>query len=78
MGTIIPAATSTNTVSTNAGPINAQCPVLGKPVDPTKTLLHNGKLVAFCCDDCKAKFQQDPAPYLAKLDTKTQPTTTTQ
>jgi YHS domain-containing protein len=34
--------------------------------------------VAFCCEDCKAKFQQDPAPYLAKLDTKTQPTTTTQ
>jgi uncharacterized membrane protein/YHS domain-containing protein/mono/diheme cytochrome c family protein len=78
MGTIIPAATSTNIVSTNAGPINTQCPVLGKPVDPTKTLLHNGKLVAFCCEDCKAKFQQDPAPYLAKLDTKTQPTTTTQ
>lgn len=62
LGTTTPAA-----ASTNATPANAQCPVSGKPIDPTKTLLHEGVLVAFCCDDCKAKFQQDPKPYLAKL-----------
>jgi YHS domain-containing protein len=44
------------------------CPVSGKPVDAQKTVLYEGKLVAFCCDDCKAKFQQDPKPFLAKLD----------
>jgi YHS domain-containing protein/uncharacterized membrane protein len=49
-------------------PVNAECPVSGKPVDPTKTVLHEGKLIAFCCDDCKAKFQQDPKAFLAKLE----------
>jgi uncharacterized membrane protein len=63
LGTILPP-----TASTNAAAVNTQCPVSGRPVDPTKTILHNGVLVAFCCDDCKAKFQQDPAPYLAKLE----------
>jgi uncharacterized membrane protein/YHS domain-containing protein len=53
--------------SNNSTPLNTQCPVSGKPADPAKTLLHQGRLVAFCCDDCKAKFQQDPKPYLSKL-----------
>ena len=53
--------------TTNAVPVNTQCPVSGKPVDATKTLFHDGVLIAFCCDDCKAKFQQDPKPYLTKL-----------
>jgi uncharacterized membrane protein len=72
LGTILPSA-----ASTNAAPVNAQCPVSGKPVDPTKTVVHNGVVVAFCCDDCKAKFQQDPKPYLAKLEPQkeTQPST---
>jgi uncharacterized membrane protein len=72
LGTISPAIASTNAV-----PVNAQCHVSGKPVDPSKTVVHNGVLVAFCCDDCKAKFQQDPKPYLAKLESQkeSQPTT---
>jgi len=59
--------TATATASTNATPINAQCPVSGKPVDPSKTLVHEGVLVAFCCDDCRTKFQQDPEHFLARL-----------
>jgi len=77
VGTILAAPVSTNSVSTNAGPINAQCPVSGKPIDPTKTVIHKGLLVAFCCDDCKAKFQQDPTPYLAKLEPKKESSTST-
>ena len=50
-----------------AKPINAKCPVSGKDVDPAKISTHDGKVVAFCCDDCKAKFDQDPTPFLAKL-----------
>ncbi|MCX6929615.1 MAG: ribonuclease inhibitor [Verrucomicrobia bacterium] len=53
--------------ATNAAPVNANCPVSGKPIDPTKTVLREGVLVAFCCDNCKAKFEQDPKPFLAKL-----------
>lgn len=53
--------------ATNASPINAECPVSGKAVDRSKTLIRDGRLIAFCCDDCKAKFDRDPAAYLAKL-----------
>jgi len=52
---------------TNAASVNAQCPVSGKPVDQTKAFLYEGTPVAFCCDDCKSKFQQDPKPFLSKL-----------
>lgn len=69
LGTILPSVTSTAT-STNAAAVNTVCPVSGKPIDPAKTVVHNGVVIAFCCDDCKAKFQQDPGPYLAKLESK--------
>jgi len=70
VGTIVSSASSTN-----AAPINAECPVSGKPVDPTKTVVHEGTVIAFCCDDCKAKFQQDPKPILAKLHLSKEPKT---
>jgi YHS domain-containing protein/mono/diheme cytochrome c family protein len=50
-----------------AKPINDKCPVSDKPVDPAKTSEIDGKLVAFCCGNCKAKFDADPAPFRAKL-----------
>ena len=62
IGTML--VTATNSAPT---PVNAQCPVSGKAVDISKTVLHEGKLIAFCCDDCKAKFQQDPKSLLTKL-----------
>jgi YHS domain-containing protein/mono/diheme cytochrome c family protein len=64
-GTNAPLAT--NSVAAASAVLNTQCPVSGKPVDSAKTLTYNGKLVAFCCDDCKAKFEQDPKPFVAKL-----------
>ena len=71
LGTIVPAPVSTNAA------VNTLCPVSGKPIDPSKTVVHNGVLVAFCCDDCKATFEKDPTPYLAKLEQKKEPQTTT-
>jgi len=59
--------TTTASTTTKASAVNAECPVSGKPVDPTKTLVHEGVLIGFCCDDCKAKFLQDPKPFLTKL-----------
>jgi len=56
-----------DSVPTAGTPINEKCPVSGKPVDIAKTVVQNGKVIAFCCDDCKAEFQKDPKPYLAKL-----------
>lgn len=48
-------------------PADLLCPVSGKPADPTRSLTYDGKRVSFCCDDCKAKFQQNPEPFLAKI-----------
>ena len=59
-----PAATDP---ATTGHPINTKCPVSGKPIDPSKTVVYKGKIVAFCCDDCKAKFEKDPTPFLARL-----------
>jgi len=49
---------------------NQVCPVSGKPVDATKTTLHEGRLIAFCCDNCKGKFEANPKPFLSKLGEK--------
>lgn len=79
VGTILVATNAaTNDVSQASTPVNTKCPVSGKPIDATKTVLRDGVLIAFCCDDCKATFEKDPAPYLAKLETKTQKPTSTQ
>jgi YHS domain-containing protein len=58
---------TTTATSTNAAPINKDCPVSGKPVDAAKTAAYEGSLVAFCCDDCKAEFEKDPKKFLGKL-----------
>jgi YHS domain-containing protein len=31
------------------------------------TFTYKGQVIAFCCDDCKEKFQKDPAKYIAKV-----------
>jgi len=45
--------------------VNDVCPLSGKAVNPECT----GEVtVKFCCDNCKAKFEKDPVPFLHKLD----------
>lgn len=48
-------------------PVNSECPVSGKPVNPAHTVVHDGKVIGFCCADCKATFEKDPGPFLSKL-----------
>lgn len=40
---------------------------LGGMGDPIE-LVHNNRLVQFCCSGCLAKFKKDPDQYLSKLD----------
>src|SRR5882672_7942546 len=42
-----------------AKPINAICPVSGKPVVLPNVLAFEGKTVGFCCDKCPVEFQKD-------------------
>jgi len=50
-----------------ADPINKKCPVSGKDVNKEKTSEYEGQLIGFCCDDCKGKFDKEPAKYIGKV-----------
>jgi YHS domain-containing protein len=41
------------------------CPVSGGKIDKAAFVDHEGQRVYFCCPGCIAKFQADPAKYLA-------------
>ncbi len=44
------------------------CPVCDKPLGKPVDRLYKGRLVRFCCSDCFASFEKDPAKSLAKVD----------
>lgn len=80
LGTMPEPAPATNAAapaaSAQAGaakPFNATCCFTGKPVDPQFSSAYKGKVIGFCCDKCKARFDKDPdgearkIPPLAKL-----------
>lgn len=48
-------------------PVNRKCPVSGKPVDPRFVSAFEGKLVGFCCNRCKTRFDADPSGLRAKV-----------
>jgi len=43
------------------------CPVMEGAIDKNIFKEYQGKKVYFCCPDCKAKFEEDPEKYIAKL-----------
>jgi YHS domain-containing protein len=43
------------------------CPVSGKPANKEIFSEYKGQKVYFCCKDCKASFDKDPAKYEAKI-----------
>ena len=51
----------------NPAPVNEKCPVSGADVNPEATAQYEGRTVAFCCNNCKAKFVADPAKFAGKL-----------
>lgn len=51
-------------------PMNSTCPVSGKDIDKSVFSEFEGKRVAFCCVNCKAKFDADPAAFREKLGAK--------
>lgn len=54
----------------------ATCPVSGEKLGEMGapvSIDYQGKKVSFCCDSCIAKFQKEPAKYLAKLPATPKP-----
>lgn len=50
-----------------ATPFNNVCPVSGKGVDASQFVIYKDKKVCFCCGNCKAKFEKDSKPFVAKI-----------
>lgn len=50
-------------------PVNASCPVSGKPIDPKFAIVHESRVIGFCCEHCLAEFAADPAKFAAKVPT---------
>ena len=50
-----------------AQPVNTKCPVSGADVDVAFTSVYEDKTVAFCCDNCKKKFDTSPAEFAANI-----------
>ena len=46
--------------------MNAICPVSGDDADAGIFAVHNGRKVAFCCDDCIETFKKAPQKYFAR------------
>jgi YHS domain-containing protein len=59
--------TSASSSGSASKALNSKCPVTGKDVVLPNTLLHDGKLVAFCCDKCPKAFAKEPAKYAANI-----------
>jgi len=47
-------------------PVNAVCPVTGKPVDAKYKVVHEGRVIGFCCPNCPAEFSAHPEKYALK------------
>ena len=47
--------------------LNTNCPVSGAAVDAAQTSEFEGAPVAFCCTECKAKFDADPSAFAEAL-----------
>ena len=47
--------------------INTKCPLSGKDVDANATSVYKAQTIAFCCGNCKGKFDAEPAKYIAKV-----------
>lgn len=51
----------------SAAPVNTTCPVGSRPIRTDITSTYQGKEIAFCCNNCKKKFDAEPAKYASKV-----------
>ena len=47
--------------------LQTECPVSGKGIVAEHFAEHEGKKAYFCCPNCKAAFEKDPAKFTSKL-----------
>jgi YHS domain-containing protein len=66
------ASVSTKTPATTTTTMKAQatCPIEGAKINKSIYADYQGKRIYFCCADCKAKFNADPAKYVKQMEDK--------
>lgn len=48
--------------------LNEKCPVANKPAADDMFSVFEGRKIAFCCEKCKTKFNNDPASFRSKIN----------
>lgn len=61
--------TAPATQAAAAKPVNKFCAVeQDNPVDPkVPTIVYNGQVIGFCCEDCAPTFKKNPEKYLKTM-----------
>jgi uncharacterized membrane protein/mono/diheme cytochrome c family protein len=62
-----PAATTSAAPTPSLAPINRECPVSGAPVNPTYAIVHQGRVIGFCCEKCALEFWKDPGKFASRV-----------
>jgi len=57
----------TTTQAADLAPANTVCPVSGSPVVAKYSIVHNGRVIGFCCPNCPKEFWADSAKFESKL-----------
>ncbi|MHC5005266.1 MAG: c-type cytochrome domain-containing protein, partial [Planctomycetota bacterium] len=52
---------------TGLAPVNSKCPVTGAPVDPAFAIVHDGRVIGFCCGNCPGRFWEDPGAFTVEV-----------
>ena len=61
--------TTTSTVSQGGSYPLTKCVVSNEDLgDKPYTFVYQGQTVKLCCQDCEAKFNQEPQKYIAKIN----------
>ena len=55
-------------VVASLSPVNSMCPVSGKPIVAKYAIVHEGRVVAFCCEVCAGQFWADPSAFEVNAD----------
>ncbi|MBL8763954.1 MAG: c-type cytochrome [Phycisphaerae bacterium] len=63
----LPGSSATPPPVATLKPTNTVCPVSGNPVNPKYAVVHEGRVIGFCCPNCPKDFWADPAKYESKL-----------
>lgn len=49
-------------------PVNTECPFSGRDINPDAVSVYQSRVVALCCNNCKGRFDENPAEAIAEVE----------